>query len=48
VHFDGLFFVFIIEYKICVLIFSTNISLKVSNSKKKWAIYDIKYISVFM
>jgi hypothetical protein len=36
------------DYKICVLIFFTTFSWNISHSKKKWARYDQKCISVCM
>ena len=38
----------IIEHKMCVLIFSTSFVWNISHSKKTWARYDKKRISVFM
>jgi len=38
----------VIEYKMCVLIFSTSFVINTSHSKKKWARYDNKRILVFM
>jgi len=37
----------VIEHKMCVLTFSTTFVWKSFNSKKKWARYDQKCISVF-
>jgi len=36
------------EYKMCVLIFCTTFVFYISHSKKKWARYNEKYISVSM
>ena len=38
----------VIEYKICVFIFSITFIWNVSHSKRNWARYDQKCISVFM
>jgi len=38
----------IIEYKMCVLVFSTNLVWNISHSIKKWAKYDIKRKLVFV
>jgi hypothetical protein len=38
----------VIEYKMCVLIFSTNFAWNISYSKKIWARYGQKFIVVFM
>jgi hypothetical protein len=34
----------VIEYKMCVLIFSTTFVWNISHSKKKWARYDLKNV----